>query len=118
MVKPSIFLDDRTFARFSRYLFIQGNFGGLLGLCLGFSLINLIEIVYFATVQLYYNFSSLSTESEAHPTKIDSNSIISKRLQRQTTHLIHLPIPYISSNQQQNIYLKWRVTMRCDNNNT
>lgn len=34
-----------------------GNFGGLLGLCLGFSLVNIVEIVYFATVRLYQNIS-------------------------------------------------------------
>lgn len=32
-----------------------GSFGGLLGLCLGFSLISLVEILYFATVKLYQN---------------------------------------------------------------
>lgn len=36
---------------------IPGNFGGLLGLCLGFSLVNIVEIVYFATVRLYQNIS-------------------------------------------------------------
>lgn len=32
-----------------------GNFGGILGLCLGFSLISLVELIYFATVRLYGN---------------------------------------------------------------
>lgn len=32
-----------------------GHFGGLLGLCFGFSLINIVEIVYFTTFRLYQN---------------------------------------------------------------
>lgn len=47
----------------------KGNFGGLLGLCLGFSLVNIIEIVYFATVRLYQNISLVygnnKTQNEA-----------------------------------------------------
>lgn len=34
---------------------IVSHFGGLLGLCFGFSLINLVEIVYFSTFRLYQN---------------------------------------------------------------
>lgn len=40
---------------YSLIVSISGNFGGLLGLCLGFSLVNIIEIVYFATVRVYQN---------------------------------------------------------------
>lgn len=36
---------------------IVSNFGGLFGLCVGFSLVNIVEIVYFATVRLYQNIS-------------------------------------------------------------
>lgn len=32
-----------------------GHFGGLLGLCFGFSLINIVEIIYFSTFRLYQN---------------------------------------------------------------
>lgn len=44
---------------------ITGSFGGLLGLCLGFSLISIVEIAYFATVRLYRNIPlSFSTQTE------------------------------------------------------
>lgn len=32
------------------------NIGGLLGLFLGFSFLSLIEIIYFATIRLWYKF--------------------------------------------------------------
>jgi amiloride-sensitive sodium channel len=32
--------------------------GGLLGLYLGFSILSLVEIIYFFTVRLYCNFQS------------------------------------------------------------
>lgn len=35
-----------------------GHFGGLLGLCFGFSLINVVEIIYFATLRLYQHLSN------------------------------------------------------------
>lgn len=35
-----------------------GHFGGLLGLCFGFSLINVAEIIYFATIRLYQHISN------------------------------------------------------------
>lgn len=37
---------------------IVSNFGGLLGLCVGFSLVSIIEIFYFLTVRLYQNIAS------------------------------------------------------------
>lgn len=40
-------------------LFI-GHFGGLLGLCFGFSLINVVEIIYFFTFRLYQHLSNKS----------------------------------------------------------
>lgn len=42
---------------------ISGNFGGLLGLCFGFSIINIIEIAYFFTIKLYQNISKENDSS-------------------------------------------------------
>lgn len=39
-----------------------GHFGGLLGLCFGFSLINIAEIVYFTTFRLYQNAIGTNTK--------------------------------------------------------
>lgn len=50
----------------TNWLFL-GNFGGLLGLCLGFSLVNVVEIIYFATVGLYQNFSWLTSSGHNRP---------------------------------------------------
>lgn len=36
-------------------MYFLGNFGGLLGLCIGFSIVGFIEVVYFATVKFYQN---------------------------------------------------------------
>ena len=41
---------------------IISNIGGLLGLCLGFSIISLLEIVYFFTARLYYNIVTPRSE--------------------------------------------------------
>lgn len=49
---------------------ISGNFGGLLGLCVGFSLVSIIEIVYFMTVRLYQNITSTNSIAQSlEPTK-------------------------------------------------
>lgn len=61
-------------------LFI-GNFGGLLGLCLGFSLVNIVEIAYFATVRLYQNIS-LVNSSEHNPQEILVNKLNTKEEER------------------------------------
>lgn len=42
-----------------------GNFGGLLGLCVGFSLMSIIEIVYFVTVRLYQNITSANNSKQS-----------------------------------------------------
>lgn len=34
---------------------IVSNFGGILGLCLGFSIISMMEVVYFFSLKLYQN---------------------------------------------------------------
>lgn len=39
-----------------------GHFGGLLGLCFGFSLINIVEIIYFTTFRLYQNATGMSPQ--------------------------------------------------------
>ena len=36
--------------------------GGLLGMCMGFSLLSAIEFVYFFTARLYYNHVALRNE--------------------------------------------------------
>lgn len=43
--------------------YFAGSFGGLLGLCLGFSLISIVEIAYFATVRLFRNVPTAFTSS-------------------------------------------------------
>lgn len=53
-----------------------GNFGGLLGLCLGFSLVNIIEIIYFATVRLYRNIS-VAMKTKTHQ-NVDQTFHLSK----------------------------------------
>lgn len=50
-----------------------GNFGGLLGLCLGFSLVNIIEIIYFATVRLYQNISLVYDDGKQNESAIQQN---------------------------------------------
>ncbi|XP_055304381.1 pickpocket protein 28-like [Sitodiplosis mosellana] len=49
---------------------IVSNFGGLLGLCLGFSLVNIVEIVYFATIRLYQNISLVYDNANQNETPI------------------------------------------------
>lgn len=48
---------------------LLGNFGGLLGLCLGFSLISLIEFIYFGTVRLYGNIPMAFGANECQQAK-------------------------------------------------
>lgn len=65
---------------------VSGNFGGLLGLCLGFSLVNIIEIVYFATVRVYQNIemiygkSLFKRKSQEKPATDDKIAPIQKHL--------------------------------------
>lgn len=49
------FIIKNVFFVFWKFKNGLGNFGGLLGLCIGFSLVHIVEIVYFATVRLYQN---------------------------------------------------------------
>lgn len=58
-----------------------GNFGGLLGLCLGFSLVNIVEIIYFATVRLYQNISLVydnSKQNEVQPIQQKASKLITE----------------------------------------
>lgn len=59
-----------------------GSFGGLLGLCLGFSLVNIVEIVYFATVKLYQNISLVYDNSKQNEVPNHQNSKLTKEDRR------------------------------------
>jgi amiloride-sensitive sodium channel len=39
------------------------NIGGLLGLCMGFSALSLVEFVYFFSLRLFFNIFSRRTET-------------------------------------------------------
>lgn len=59
LTKLDIFFKDRQFVKLHRSeLFGQtdfmANIGGLLGLFLGFSVLSLIEIVYFSTLRVWW----------------------------------------------------------------
>jgi amiloride-sensitive sodium channel len=39
------------------------NIGGLLGLCMGFSALSVVEFIYFFTLRLFFNICSSRTET-------------------------------------------------------
>ena len=41
---------------------IISNIGGLLGLCLGFSILSLVEFIYFFTARLFFNITTPRSE--------------------------------------------------------
>ena len=61
------------------YVFlISANIGGLLGLCMGFSLLSAAELVYFFTVRWailvyrkYFGINAVGTEEQMHEITID-----------------------------------------------
>lgn len=70
---------------------LKGNIGGMLGLCLGFSLLSILEILYFS----FYRFHKTFNETHDHhvdkysifKTKIPNYNDIEKRLANKTYYL-------------------------------
>jgi amiloride-sensitive sodium channel len=60
------------------YLF-SGNFGGICGLFVGFSLISIVEFVYFFTLRLF--FIVRNTKDENSKDNIDSRNKTTNRIQ-------------------------------------
>lgn len=49
-----VYVDKRFGDRIIRYLHFSANTGGLLGLFMGFSLVSIVEIIYFMSLRPYY----------------------------------------------------------------
>lgn len=62
------------------FLNIVGNFGGMLGLCIGLSIIGAIEVIYFATIKLAQNLFCSKEVYNVHSLKKDLYS--SKNLEK------------------------------------
>jgi hypothetical protein len=56
---------------------ILGNFGGICGLFLGFSLISIVEFVYFFTLRLF--FAVRRTKEEDPRDKLESRNKMARR---------------------------------------
>lgn len=55
IISEYICLRFKMYSATKTFFLQKGYFGGLLSLCIGFSTISVMEIVYFATVRLYQN---------------------------------------------------------------
>lgn len=53
--------------------------GGLLGLCLGFSVLSLIEFIYYATLRLYWTLRKQRSKIVVEPFKPSVDSVQSKK---------------------------------------
>lgn len=53
---------------------IVSNFGGMLGLCMGFSIFTVIEILYFLTVRLYENITPENSKKNKKDDKLMKNN--------------------------------------------
>lgn len=62
------------------YIFLTGSVGGILGLCLGFSVITLVEIIYFLTFRLLSR-SNRRIEAPKEPSLQEEIKILKKEIE-------------------------------------
>lgn len=69
---------------------IIGNFGGVLGLCIGFSAIGAMEIIYFLSIKFYQNFQLTTNPNLAanNTNKCHKKQNLSKKLTYQQVEMI------------------------------
>lgn len=68
---------------------IIGNFGGILSLCIGFSAIGTIEIIYFLSIKFYHNFQLTNQHlANENTKKYDNKQNLKRKLTYQQVEIV------------------------------